>query len=127
MMSEASFLLDSNICIYALRGLSEPLKKHIAAQPEDSLAVSAISLAEISVGYGHSVFDDPELAGFLEEIQVLPFDESAAKVYGTLPFKRANFDRLIAAHALSRGLVLVTNNEGDFADVPGLKVENWTA
>jgi tRNA(fMet)-specific endonuclease VapC len=43
-----------------------------------------------------------------------------------LPFRRASYDRLIAAHALSLDLTLITNNEGDFADVPGLRVENWT-
>jgi len=66
------------------------------------------------------------LDGFLEEIILLPFDESAARAYARLPFKRVSFDRLIAAHALSLGLTLVTSNETDFADVPGLKVENWT-
>jgi tRNA(fMet)-specific endonuclease VapC len=44
-----------------------------------------------------------------------------------LAMKRTNFDRLIAAHALSLGLVLVTSNSRHFADVPGLKVENWAA
>ena len=43
-----------------------------------------------------------------------------------LPFKRARFDRLLAAHALSLGVTIITNNESDFADVPGLTVENWT-
>ncbi len=46
--------------------------------------------------------------------------------YASIPFKRSRFDRLIAAQALSLGLTLVTNNERDFADVPDLKVENWT-
>jgi tRNA(fMet)-specific endonuclease VapC len=56
---------------------------------------------------------------------MLPFDEAAAREYAKLPFKRARFDRLLAAHALSLGATIITNNEGDFADVPGLKVENW--
>jgi tRNA(fMet)-specific endonuclease VapC len=47
--------------------------------------------------------------------------------YAQLPFKRASFDRLIAAHAVSQDLIVVTGNAKDFADVPGLKVENWTA
>ena len=53
-------------------------------------------------------------------------DEAAAREYAKLPFKRARFDRLLAAHALSIGATVVTNNEADFADVPGLKIENWT-
>ena len=43
-----------------------------------------------------------------------------------LPFKRGSFDRLIGAHALSLGLTLITANQRHFADMPGLKVENWT-
>jgi tRNA(fMet)-specific endonuclease VapC len=66
------------------------------------------------------------LDAFVRAIPMLPFDEAAAREYAKLPFKRARFDRLLAAHALSLGATIITNNEGDFADVPGLKVENWT-
>jgi len=59
-------------------------------------------------------------------VPVLDFDLAAARAYATLSFRRASFDRLIAAHALSRGLIVVTDNERHFADVPGLIVENWT-
>jgi len=125
-MAEDGFLLDSNICIYALRGLSEPLRARLAEQAEGSLFVSTVSLAEISVGYGEAVFDAPDLAEFLESVQPLAFDVQAAMVHGTLPFRRARLDRLIAAHALASGMTLVTNNERDFADIPELRVENWT-
>ncbi|GAA0638680.1 hypothetical protein GCM10009424_11590 [Sphingomonas ursincola] len=66
------------------------------------------------------------LAAFVAAVPIQPFDEAAARAYAQLPFKRARFDRLLAAHALSIGATVVTNNEGDFADIPGLKVENWT-
>ncbi|MEO9129659.1 MAG: PIN domain-containing protein, partial [Sphingomonas sp.] len=66
------------------------------------------------------------LEAFVGEIPILDFDEAAARAYATLPFRRGRFDRLLAAHALSLGAVLVTNNERDFADIPGLVVENWT-
>ena len=62
-------------------------------------------------------------AGLLEAL----FDDLAVRAYATISFKRASYDRLIAAHALSLGVAIVTNNEYDFADVPGLKVENWAA
>ena len=65
------------------------------------------------------------LAALVSVVPVLPFDDVAAKAYAKLPFKRARFDRLIGAHALSIGATVVTNNPGDFADVPGLKLENW--
>ena len=125
-MIEQRYLLDSNICIYAIEALSEPLRLRLADQAEGTVFLSTISLAEIAVGYGQDVHDAPGLSAFLSEIPPVPFDETAAKIHGTLPFKRARLDRLIAAHALALGFVLVTNNEVDFADVPGLKVENWT-
>ena len=62
---------------------------------------------------------------FFELVPVIPFEASAANAYATLPFRRGSYDRLIAAHALSLGLTLVTNNERDFTDLPDLKVENW--
>jgi tRNA(fMet)-specific endonuclease VapC len=57
---------------------------------------------------------------------MLPFDEAAARAYARLPFKRARFHRLLAAHALSIGAAVVTGNVTDFADIPGLQVEDWT-
>ena len=56
---------------------------------------------------------------------MLAFDAAAARVHAELPFLRGSSDRLIAAHALSLGLILVTNNERDFKDLSALKVENW--
>ena len=68
----------------------------------------------------------------LEDIPAEPFDAGAARVYG--PIRRATrqkkkdaLDKLIAAHAVALDVTLVTNNEADFADYPGLRVENWVA
>lgn len=119
----SGFLLDSNICIYLLEDVSPRLSARARSQSLGSLFVSAISLAEISFGLGEQI---NRLAGFLEDVVIVDFDEAAARFYATIPFKRARFDRLIAAHALSLGLTLVTNNERDFADIPGLEIENWT-
>jgi len=125
-MADVAFLLDTNICIYALKGFSEPLREHMARQASGALAVSTISLAEISVGFGRAAFDAPDLAAFLRVVPPVPFDDVAARIYGMLPFRRSRFDRLIAAHALALDLTIVTNNEADFAGVPGLRIENWT-
>lgn len=125
-MSEFRFLLDSNICIYLLTGVSTTLLERVEEQDAGTLCCSSINLAEIAVGYGVKARNAADLDAFLKNIPAVPFDEAAARIYGTLPHKRGVFDRLIAAHALSLGLTLVTNNEADFADVPGLTVENWT-
>ena len=124
-MGESLFLLDSNICIYALAGRSDSLKLRLTAQPAGSLAISSISLAEVGVRYGETVETDAGLRAFLRQVEVLPFDEAAARIYAKLLFRRGSFDRLIAAHAVSLGRILVTNNERDFADIPGLRLENW--
>lgn len=125
-MDDLRYLLDSDICIYALLGRSEALREHLSEQPEGSVAISAVTLAEVGVGYGAAIDEADELKAFLAQVEILPFDDSAARVYAALPFRRGSFDRLIAAHALATGRTLVTNNEADFSDVPQLKVENWT-
>lgn len=129
-----AYLLDTNICIYFARGRSSALLRRMNEQPTGSLHMSAVTYAELAVGARtsgpDSAADDRRLAALTRLINVRPFDASAAETYGrigrSVPIKRASFDRLIAAHALSLGLTLVTNNEPYFADVPGLKVENWT-
>jgi tRNA(fMet)-specific endonuclease VapC len=121
------YLLDSNILIGIAIAGNDRLRANIAECDAGDLATSAISFAEVAYG---SMRGKPPLLDDLrvltEEVEVLPFDDVAALVYANLPFKRASYDRLIAAHALALGVTLVTDNEADFADVPGLWVENWT-
>jgi tRNA(fMet)-specific endonuclease VapC len=121
------YLLDSNILIGIAVAQNDQLRANIAECDAGDLATSAISFAEVAYGSMRGkppLLDD--LRVLIEEVEVLPFDEMAALVYANLPFKRASYDRLIAAHALALGLTIVTDNETDFADVPGLRVENWT-
>lgn len=121
------FLIDANCAVYAMDGDYPLMRDRIEACEPGEIMISTISFAEVA--YGSYVGKPPAqevLEAFVEAIPLLPFDEAAARAYATLPFKRARFDRLLAAHALSIGATVVTNNEVDFADVPGLKVENWT-
>jgi tRNA(fMet)-specific endonuclease VapC len=121
------FLLDTDCCIYLLTDAIPVLNERVAACDEGSLAVSSITFAEIAHGSENGKLPPMDvLNGFVEEVPVLNFDLEAARAYSILAFKRGRFDRLIAAHALSLGLGVVTNNPKHFADVPGLKVENWT-
>lgn len=126
-MTEPRFLLDSNICIYVLEGSSTAARARIEIHAPGELVTSAIAYAEVMRGVRIERADDRrKAAAFFDLVQVRPFDAAAALAYRTLPFRRGTFDRLIAAHALALGLVLVTNNEGDFDDVAGLRVQNWT-
>lgn len=122
------YLFDSNIVIRMVLGVGEALMEKVAQCDEGDIAISSIVYAEVAFGSAKGKPPTLErLQAFLEEVPVLPFDFEAAKAYSQLPFKRASYDRLIAAHALSLGLIMVTENVSDFADVPGLMVENWMA
>jgi tRNA(fMet)-specific endonuclease VapC len=121
------YLIDADTAIYALSGKYEAMRARFAELQPGEIGISVISYAEIALGSNNGKPPPPELLdSFLNVIKLLPFEESAAREYAKLPFKRARFDRLLAAHALSIGAIVITNNEADFADVPGLKVENWT-
>ena len=122
------FLIDSDLAIYAMGGEPDSrLNDRLAACDAGALGISAISFAEVALGTWNGKPPRQDvLDAFVKVIPILPFDEPAAREYARLPLKRARFDRLLAAHALSIGATVVTNNEADFADVPGLRVESWT-
>jgi tRNA(fMet)-specific endonuclease VapC len=121
------YLIDADSSIFAMADESSPVNRRIAQCQPGEIGLSVISFAEIALGSNNGKSPPPEvLEAFLAAIPAQPFDEAAACEYARLPFKRARFDRMLAAHALSINATVVTNNEADFADVPGLKVENWT-
>ena len=121
------YLIDSDCAVYAMAAQFAALGERLSACSPGEIAISAISYAEVALG---SELGKPPpgkvLEAFIKAIPILPFDEAAARAYAQLPFKRARFDRLLAAHALSIEATVITNNEADFVDVPGLKFENWT-
>ncbi|PTS79419.1 VapC toxin family PIN domain ribonuclease [Sphingomonas sp. HMWF008] len=121
------FLIDADSAIFSMVDEMSPVNRRIAALSPGDIAISAISFSEIALG---TQLQKPPpkdvLDAFIRAIPILPYDDAAAREYARLPFKRARFDRLLAAHALSLGATIVTNNESDFADIAGLKIENWT-
>jgi tRNA(fMet)-specific endonuclease VapC len=126
-VTDPAFLIDSNIFIYVLADADSAAARRLEACDSGTVATSVIAYAEVLRGIRTGGADAvARLDALLEQIPILAFDGEAARAYSRLPFRRGSFDRLIAAHALSRGLTLVTNNERDFVDVAGLKVENWT-
>ena len=125
------YLLDTNVCIDFALGRSERLRDNIKAAFARGVSISSITLAELRVGAQHSdAEDDHRLDDLIRILMLRDFDQSAAEAYGRIArqvgVSRRSFDRLIAAHALSLGLTLVTRNTKDFEGVPGLKVVNWT-
>ena len=129
-------MLDTNVCVDVIRNRSHALIDRLETHAVDSIAISTITLSELHHGVAKS--QDPEtnrvaLLEFLVPFLVLPFDGAAARVYGVIRSELERqgtpigpMDMLIAAHALSQGSILVTNNEREFRRVPDLSVENWS-
>ena len=120
------YLLDSNIIIFVIDGRYPLLRERMAEADEDDFVTSSIAYAEVAYGSARGKQPSPEsLERFVRKVPVLGFDYKAAQAYASLPFRRASYDRLIAAHAMSHDLTVITDNEVDFREVPGLRVENW--
>jgi tRNA(fMet)-specific endonuclease VapC len=127
------YLLDTNVCIDFALARSDILRDRIRGAFAQGLSISAVTLAELRVGPRHKgadAADEKRLDTLVQVLNLRDFDAAAAEAYGRIArqigVKRRSFDRLIAAHAVSLGLTLITRNGADFLAVPGLKVENWT-
>lgn len=130
------YLLDTNICIYLLNDYPPQVLARFKGIPLGDVQISVVTYAELRHGIERCpaedrIAADHALQRFVARVPVLPFDEQAAQNYGVLAAavrdrNRDTMDRLIAAHALSVGVTLVTNNEADFKDYPGLVLENWS-
>ena len=128
------YMLDTNICIYLMKAHPPEALARLAQLDYGDAVMSIITYAEFRAGLegldATCAQNERALNLLTTDIPVQPFDIAAAERYGVLRAavrdrRRDALDRLIAAHAASLGLTLVTNNEADFADYPGLLVENW--
>ena len=130
------YMMDTNICIYAIKNKSESVIRKILSQNPEGLCISVVTYAELMHGVEKSQAVEKNriaMSLFLSAITVLDFDGEAAEAYGQI---RAELERkgtpidpmdlLIAGHARSQGLILVTNNTREFARVTGLRIEDWT-
>jgi tRNA(fMet)-specific endonuclease VapC len=127
-------MLDTNICIEIIRRNERAIGKWRDARSA-GICISAITLGELEVGVAKSVKTEKnriELAKFLALVTVLPFDGAVTETYGAVrgALERKSqqigaLDTLIAAHAKSLGLTLVTNNTREFSRVEGLALEDW--
>lgn len=129
------YLLDTNICIHLINEHPPQLLAQLAPLPLGMAVMSVISYAELWHGVERHAGEDRVSAAralrrLIARIPVLDYPVLSAEHYGALAAavkdrRRDVMDRLIAAHALSLGLILVTNNENDFRDYPDLRIENW--
>ena len=130
-----TYMLDTNICIYAIKNKPEGVLEKLRENIDLGICISAITLAELEHGMAKSMYPEKNAMALLKVlslINVRDFDDRAAIEYGKICAhlqKRGTpigtMDMLIAAHAISEDLILVTNNLREFQRVPGLRLENW--
>lgn len=126
-------MLDTDTVSFALRGEGE-VGKRLLQQKPSAVCISSITLGELAFGAARR--GSAKLNGLIDRfaasVQVVAFDDAAAWRFGEIAANLAqagspigDFDALIAAHALSCDLTLVTNNQKHFGLIPGLRTENW--
>lgn len=130
------YLLDTDTCVYLIKRHPPQVRERLRRHRLSSVALSSIVVSELSWGAAKSGSrrNVEALDAFVAAFEVIAYDQAAAFAYGRLraELERAGtpigpMDMLIAAHALSLDLTLVTNNVREFRRVPGLRVENWVA
>ena len=129
------YLLDTNICIYIMNKRPANVIQKFKHLEMGEVGLSAITISELQYGVAKSTqrkLNRQRLNEFMVPFEILTYDQSAAEAYGGIRIQLEKsgqpigpLDTLIAAHALSRNLILVTNNETEFKRIENLKVENW--
>lgn len=130
------YLLDTDICIYIIKKKYPSLTQKVMKQGPFTIALSAVTVAELEYGVAKSLYpkrNRDTLLEFLTPFEIIPFSELDCENLG---FLRAYlhkkgipigpYDLQIASQCISRDFCLVTNNVTEFKRVPGLKIENWT-
>jgi len=130
------YLLDTDIIIYWLKNKFPNIDRKINQVGEDSVFISAITVAELYFGAYNSGRKKENIAlidDLLDEINIIAFDENIGKYFGAIKAELKSkgeiindSDMFIAATAVSNHLILITNNEKHFRRIEELKIENWT-
>ena len=128
------YMLDTNICIYAIKQRPAAVVAALRAHAGAGIGVSSVTVAELYFGAvkSGSARNLQALEHFLEPLEIADFDRAAAQSYGSIrdTLERAGtpigpLDTQIAAHAMALDVILVSNNLREFARVTGLRLENW--
>lgn len=130
------YLLDTNICIFVINNRPEIVRRKMQGISVGDVGISSITVSELLYGVSKSAQVERNQAAldkFLMPLEVLAYDENAARRYGVIrAFLESKgmpigpMDLMIAAHALALNVTVVTNNVREFQRIPGLKVEDWT-
>ena len=130
------YLIDTNICIYIMNNRPVDVIKKFKQFNPGEIGISTITVSELQDGVAKSTYrneNQHRLDEFLAPLEILAYNEIAARTYGDIRFQLENrgkpigpLDLLIAAHTLSQNLTMVTNNDKEFKRIKNLEVENWT-
>lgn len=130
------YLLDTDTCIYVINGRPQSVFDRFREERVGEIGLSSITLSELRYGAEKSLNPEKNLSAledFITPLEVLEYGEQEAEEYGRIRSELerrgqpiGSMDMLIAAHARSIGVVLVTNNSREFKKVPGLPLETWT-
>jgi tRNA(fMet)-specific endonuclease VapC len=130
-------MLDTNICIYIIKQQPVAVLKRFLEYQIGDIGISSITLSELRYGVAKSSHQEKNteaLDEFITPLEVVSFDEEAAHIYGDIraALEKAGtpigaMDMLIAAHAVSLGIPLVTNNAREFVRIPALNIIDWIA
>lgn len=128
------YMLDTNIVIYTIRNKPEQVRQQFGRH-EGQLCVSSVTVGELIYGAEKSARPEQNLSvvdGLLARLEVLDFDYAAAQQFGQIRAELARlgtpigpYDQMIAGHARSRGMILVSNNLKEFERVANLRLEDW--
>ncbi|EDQ6874044.1 tRNA(fMet)-specific endonuclease VapC [Salmonella enterica subsp. enterica serovar Thompson] len=128
------FMLDTNTCIFTIKNKPEHVKERFNLNTS-RMCISSITLMELIYGAEKSLAPERNLAvveGFISRLEVLDYDTQAAIHTGQIRAELARkgtpvgpYDQMIAGHARSRGLVVVTNDLREFERIPGIRIEDW--
>jgi len=129
------YLLDTNICIYIINKNPRSMVEKIKQYDPSEIKLSSISLAELEYGIAksrHKEKNRTALIDFVSAFDIIPFTDEDAEIFGIIRAdleKRGQiigpYDMQIAAQAISRRLILVTNNTAEFSRISKLKLDNW--
>ncbi|MBF0409651.1 MAG: type II toxin-antitoxin system VapC family toxin [Candidatus Riflebacteria bacterium] len=135
MKSKSLYLLDTDICIYTIKKRPPAVVKKVQEIPGDTICISSVTISELEYGIQKSQIKNASrdcLIRFLVPFKVIDFTPSDAFEYGKIrTFLESQgkiigpYDLQIAAQALSRNLILVTNNTREYSRIPNLRIENW--
>ncbi len=129
------YLIDTNICIYAMKGLFPAMNRRLIDDREQ-IFVSSVTVGELEYGATNSRWSERTrqiFQAFLANYIIVPFDENDAIVFGKIRAQLATngtpigaYDAMIGAQGVARNLTVVTHNTKEFRRIPGLLLEDWT-